>query len=432
MGFFSELWADFRNYREQRSFSPEIIDDDLLRVLLQGDTQLTESQALNIPALAGGIEFIANNVAALPIRLYRNKDGQVEEVAEDPRVQMLNGDTGDLLTGWQWKKAMVRDLILHGAAYSYIQRRGNRFEGLYYVERSQVNVIKTPDPIYKRAQIHVNGQPYRDFDFLKVTRNTKDGVTGTGIIKDNLEQLTLAYALITYQKDLIRSGGNKRGFMMAPNRLSKEAMDTLKKDYERLYSNRNAAGVVVLNNGLTFKEASLTSVELQLSELIEGCNLGICQILNISPQVLAGNAKEEEHIEAIKSSALPITDAIIAALNKDFLLESEKGVFYYAFDTKDSLKADIYKRFQAWKLAADANIMQIDEIRKEENLPPLDVNFVKLSLRDVLYDPKKDIFFVPNTGRSTKIGQPMPGDIPIEPEKVPPEGGDMDGDRDQE
>ena len=49
--------------------------------------------------------------------------------------------------------------------------------------------------------------------------------------------------------------------------------------------------------------------------------------------------------------------------------------------------------------------MQIDEIRYKENLPPLGVNFIKLGLQDVLYDPATGSVFTPNTGQVQTLGE---------------------------
>lgn len=47
--------------------------------------------------------------------------------------------------------------------------------------------------------------------------------------------------------------------------------------------------------------------------------------------------------------------------------------------------------------------MQIDEIRFRENLPPLNLDFVKLGLQDVLYYPKTQDIFIPNMNSSGNL-----------------------------
>ena len=114
----------------------------------------------------------------------------------------------------------------------------------------------------------------------------------------------------------------------------------------------------------------------------------VCNLFGLSPVLFSGSVTDEQYNNAIKTAVLPILDAMTEAYNKAMLLESEKDSLYFEIDTRTLLKGDIEKRFSAYKLAAEANIMQLDEIRKRENLPALGMNFIKLGLQDVLYNPK--------------------------------------------
>lgn len=49
--------------------------------------------------------------------------------------------------------------------------------------------------------------------------------------------------------------------------------------------------------------------------------------------------------------------------------------------------------------------MQIDEIRFEEDLPALGLNWIKLGLEDVLYDPKNNTVYTPNTNQTAEMGK---------------------------
>ena len=48
--------------------------------------------------------------------------------------------------------------------------------------------------------------------------------------------------------------------------------------------------------------------------------------------------------------------------------------------------------------------MQLDEVRKLEDLEPLGVNYVKLGLNDVLLDPKTGRIYTPNTNAMVDMG----------------------------
>jgi hypothetical protein len=70
------------------------------------------------------------------------------------------------------------------------------------------------------------------------------------------------------------------------------------------------------------------------------------------------------------------------------------------------LKADIESRYKAYEIASKNGLMQTDEIRYLENLPPLGLDFVKLGLQDVLYNPKTKEIYTPNTDKSTNMSNP--------------------------
>ena len=120
---------------------------------------------------------------------------------------------------------------------------------------------------------------------------------------------------------------------------------------------------------------------------------------------MSGKATEEDTASLAKLAAIPLMITIQCALNKDFLLEKEKGKYYWAFDTKELLKGDMKERFDAYKVALDANFMQIDEVRYAEDLEPLGLSWVKLGLQDVLYDPKTKLLYTPNTNQLNRMEQ---------------------------
>lgn len=384
----------------KRSETPEItppIDELLLKSILQNG-QINEDAAMNIPAVASCVHLISDTVSMIPIKLYKeeNIDGKNKtvEVSDDNRTSLLNDDTKDTLDGVQFKRAIVKDYLLHGNSYAYINKKRNKFQSINYVSCGSISIISNTNPIFKDYDISVQGQVFKPFEFLKILRSTKDGAVGKGIIEENKELLNVAYTTLKFEQNLVSTGGNKKGFINAKTRLSKETMTALKQAWRNLYSN-SEENVIVLNDGLTFQEASNTSVEMQLNESKKSTAEAVQNIFGIPP-----NATYEIFI---KTAIMPILTAIECALNKDFLLEKEKKSFYFAFDTKEITKGDIKTRFEAYKTALDSNLMQIDECRYYEDLEPLGLNFIKLGLQDVLYNPQTKEVYTPNTGQSTNI-----------------------------
>lgn len=377
---------------------------DILLKALIGNGEITKEQALSIPAVSSCVELISSTVASLPVFLYREEDGKVTTI-EDDRVNLINDDTGDTLDGYQFKKAWITDYLLNGTGFAYINRERNAVKSLHYVDYGQVSIKMNTDPIFKSYDILVYDRTYREFEFLKITRNTKDGVTGKGILKENNKMLSVVYNSLVFEEVLVKTGGNKKGFLKSQSRLSDDAIRVLKEAWNNLYKN-NTESVVVLNNGVEFQEASNTSVEMQLNENKKTNANEIYKMFLVPPSILDGTANDMSYNNWVKICILPILSAIQTALNKDLLLPSEKGSFYFAFDTKDLLKGDIEKRFKAYEIASKNGFMQIDEIRYLEDLEPLGLNFIKLGLQDVLYNPATKKIYTPNTNKTADMANP--------------------------
>jgi len=384
------------------------IDDMLLKALLS-DTIITKEQALNIPSVKSCINFIADTVATLPIKLYKDNNGKAEELKYDKRVKLLNDETGDTLDAFQFWRAVISDYFLGKGGYIYINRYLNNVVSLHYVDESYVSIIKNVDPIFKSYKILVNGKEYWPHEFIKILRNTKDGARGTSITEENNLILSVAYNSMIFEETLVKKGGNKKGFVKSARKLTQEAIDKLKEAWRKLYSN-NSDNIVILNDGLEFQEASNTSVEMQLNENKETNSAEICKLFNIPKNIINGTATAKEYTNAFKMGVMPVLKAIECALNRELLLESEKGSFYFAFDTKELLKGDIKERFEAYKIAIEANFMQIDEVRYMEDLPALGLDWIKLGLDSVLYNPKTKEIYTPNTNETQNMEKLKGGD----------------------
>lgn len=376
-------------------------EDGLLRALLSGEP-VTKEMALSIPSIAGAIDMIGSIVASTPIKLYRESNGETEEVPDDPRVRLLNDETGDTLTPNEFWRAMVQDYYLGKGGYAYIDKPYADYESIRYVKEECISYLQNADPIFKEYKILVQGRQYSPWNFIRILRNTRDGIRGVPITEESAKLVEVAYETLRFQLALLRRGGAKKGFLKSEKKVTQEVLDALKLGFRNLYSN-SSENTVVLNNGIDFKEASATSVEMQLKENKDSDADDISKLFHIPPEVLMGQADEKAASAMAKMAAVPLMAVIQSSLNRDFLRENEKGTYYWAFDTKELLKGSMKERYEAYKLAIDANFMQIDEVRYAEDMKPLGLTWIRLGLQDVLYDPATNTVYTPNTGQTATL-----------------------------
>ena len=367
--------------------STQVATDVLLQAILNGET-ITREQALTLPAVNGAVSLISNMIASMPVKLYKYKQGKIETVEDDSRVRLLNGDTGDTLDAFQLKHALVEDYLMGKGGYCYIRRYRNEVTGLFYVKDIFVQTIPNFKPIFKDYVILVEGEQYYKHDFIKLLRNTRDGSTGLGLTQEVSRAIETAYNTLLYQLNMVKSGGNKKGFLKSQRKLGQEEINALKNAWYNLYSN-NKENVVVLNNGLEFQESSNSAVEMQMNDSRRTLNDEINDLFHIYPN---------DFYRTFKEAIYPIIKAFTTALNRDLLLEKEKGKLYFDFDVKEILKANPKERAETYKLYKEIGLKTINEMRKEEDMNHIEgLDVINVGLGAVLYDINEHKYYTPNT-----------------------------------
>lgn len=371
--------------------STQIATDVLLQALLNQET-ITREQALTLPAVSGAVNLISNMIASMPVKLYKYKQGKVEPVEDDTRVALLNGDTGDTLDAFQLKQALVEDYLMDKGGYCYIRRNRNDVTGLFYVKPIYVQTIPNFKPIYKDYQILVLGEEHYKHEFIKLLRSTKDGATGIGLTQEVGKAIETAFNTLLYQLNMVKSGGNKKGFLKSQRKLGQDEINILKQAWNRLYAN-NKENVVVLNNGLEFQESSNNAVEMQMNDSKKTLNDEINNLFHIYPN---------DFYRTFKEAIYPIIVAFRTTLNRELLLEKEKKNYFFDFDVKEILKANPKERAETYKLYKEIGLKTINEMRKEEDMNHIDgLDVINVGLGAVLYDTVNHVYYTPNTDTVT-------------------------------
>lgn len=395
--------------REKRSTENDVIADVLngLSPLVNGKT-ISKKQAMSIPVVTKSVNWIASAIASLPIKMYRRTDKGYIEIYDDYRLPLLNNYSGNCMTANDLKRQVIIDLLLEGNGYAYISKLGNKIEKLSYIPTSKLTYTESVDNIDKIVNVWVDGKQVQDYNVFRLVNNTKNGISGVGFISDCQDLLSTILSSLQYENNSI-SSGVRRGFLKSKSKLDKDKMDELKQAWKRLTS-PSQSDVLVLNAGIEFEDASNTATESQLSQ---NKTINMHQILAYFglPTNFFEGANSDAYLTAVRIAVIPVVKQLVNALNNYLLLESEKQDLKFDIDTSEILRINANERYNAYQTGLNSGILTIDEVRRMENLPVLDMQYLKLGLGDVLYNIKDGKIFVPNTGA---IVDPNNNDVEIE------------------
>ena len=359
---------------------------------------ITRDQAIGLPSVYANVELISNVISNLEVKLYKELEGSVEEVRGDKRIDLLNDAPNDLMSGDELKKAMVRDYLLDGACYVYMCGQGYSKDrwSLHYIPTTDISLLYSPDIIFKTVTVCIQGQNFNPDNFIICTKNTMDGVKGKGIVVECNNILKQALDNMNYTTQTMGNGGVKRGVLQSTRRLTAEAIGELKKAWKRLYEQNNDC--IVLNEGITYHELQQTGAEMQMIESKNAIDADICKLFNVPVNMFDSSIPQDVWDAFVKLAIMPIINKLEKAINRALLTTEEQGEYYFAFDTKQLNKGDIEKRFKAYEIALKNGFMTPSEVRFEEDLNEIEsLNFVKMSLGDVLMHIESGEIYTPNT-----------------------------------
>lgn len=369
------------------------VENNLLKAIF-GVTQVDKQTALAIPQVSDCVDFIAGIIAGLPVRLTKEINGVIQPVNDDGRVKMLNGDTGDTLDAYQMKKAMLVDYFMGKGGFAYIDRVGNTFTGLHYIDESQLSVNKNSDPIFKAGYYTVveNVDRLYPYQLVKVLRNTKDGFAGQSIVREVAKALETAYNSISTQNKIFKRDGMKKGFLEAEAVITKDAADKLKQDWSGLYNGGD--NTILLNKGLKFTPANMSVAEMQLIEARRLLDEEIRNIFHIKDNLN----------DTFNCALKPVIKQLETALNRDLLLESEKLHFRFYLDTSDVFTATEKDRYETYNAAIKGGYMSINEVREKEHLNKIKgLDLYNLGLSSALFNPKDQQIIIPNMAQTVGV-----------------------------
>lgn len=376
-------------------------DDEVLADFISGLSPLsgkvvTKKEALSIPVVAQSVNWIASVISALPIKMYKKTEKGFIEVYDDYRLPLLNEYSGNCMTANDLKRQIISDLLLDGNGYAYISKRGNKITKLSYVPTTKLTYTESVNSIDKIINVWVDGKPVQDYNVFRLVNNTKNGISGVGFVSDCQDLLGTILSSLQYEHTSI-SSGVRRGFLKSKTKLDSEKLTELKQAWRKLTS-PTQSDVLVLNAGIEFEDASSTATESQLSQ---NKTINIQQVLSYFglPTNFLDGANSDSYLTAVRIAVLPIVSQLETALNNYLLLESEKGILKFAIDTNEVVRLNANERYDAYQKGLSSGILTIDEVRRMEALPVLDMQYLKLGLGDVLYNVNDGKIFVPNTGQ---------------------------------
>ena len=329
--------------------------------------------ALSLTRVKKCIDLIAQNVASLPIDVYK-----VNKIQKQSALAKLLSKPNSYQTSFEFKDLFMRDVLTHGDGFIYIEHnKSGAAIGLHILPALNVQVKALPNYRigYTYTRQGSDRLPSKTFNYttdeiIHLKSSPMSGsLTGTSPIIQCKDSIGESLANRACSSNLF-ANGLAASFVLETDMVFKDnnAITRLKKDIEDRYSSTaNKGGTMVLENGLKLRKVDASSVDSELLATRQAGNNDIAEMFNIPLGMFADKPDALALRQFYNITLKPWLKAIEELFNSKLIFGSDS---YVAFDSSELLKASPAERFEAYGKAIGSGVYSINEARAKEGLEP--------------------------------------------------------------
>jgi HK97 family phage portal protein len=348
-----------------------------IEVLNQAGTVVNPETVFKVNAIFSAVSLISDTISTLPVDSYIRRDGA--RFAFRPRpawVQQPDIDT----TKEAFYGSLIVSLLLDGNGFVRVFRDGaGRVINMTVLNPAKVEIRK--NKVGEVVYVYEGeGKPLNKNEMIHIPDVVRPGeirgISRVTALKDNFG---LALALESYAARFFGQGATTQGLIEFPGNLTPEQAKQLVDGFDARHRGfRKAHKTGVLSGGAKYVN---TSVENDKAQFIDSRRMAVedvARAFNIPPHLLGlpgtntYSSVEQNNIAFVTHTLRPIVQKLESAFTPLMANEPGGSTAFIKFTLDGLLRGDANSRFTAYSTGLQAGYLTINDIRRLEDLPPVD------------------------------------------------------------
>ena len=340
--------------------------------------------AMTIATVFHCVRILANNIAQLPLRVYRrDSQGRREEATNHPAWKLLMGSPNSLMGPFIWKQTVFSSALLRGNTYCQIEFAGDGWpEALWPLHTAAMNArLERRRPIYDYS-----AQPEDKIKSGKIEAGrihhlrsmANDGFLGRSVVRQAMNTLALSMATEEFGSRFFGEGAQPGVALSHPNTLSPEAMERLRKSWDNRHAGlRGAHKTAILEEGMTVERIGIPPEEAQFLGTRSFQTLEICRWFSVPPHMAYDLERatfsniEHQSMAFVQDSLMPwIVNHEEQLLCDVIEREGYESNVWAEYDVGQRLRGDKLTRTRSYQIEMMYGLTSPNEARAKENRPP--------------------------------------------------------------
>ena len=364
-----------------------------------------ESNAMQVSAIYACVALIGGAVSSIPLEFYRRDAAGHREKFTPDLWYLFNEQpfpAWKAATAWEYS---MQSLLLRGDSFWRIHRASRLsptitgFEPLHpatvYVWRSgdRLRYRVTPQPSQLmqptagHQMVEMSGAippiELDQDDILHVPGPGFNGLRGLSQVTSSLMQSgNTAKAADKFTSAFFANSARPDFVLESDAKMDAQQISQLRDQWEQLYAGATKAWKpAVLTGGLKVKPVTLSSHDAQLLETRKFTVEEICRVFGVPPHMIGHMDKSTAWGSGIEQMALGFSKFTLQRHLRKIEQEVNRKVFrtaarFCAFDVSGLERGDFKTRMEGYRVAlgraGEPAWLTVNEVRKMENLPPVD------------------------------------------------------------
>lgn len=330
------------------------------------------------------ISLLSGTIASLPITLYReNSKGIPEKYTQHSLYNVLKIDPNADQTAFDFWHFLSSSLEMRGNAYARITRNSiNQIVALTPINPACISVEREADGALKYRWSE-NGKYYDGSDdvIFHIRGFGGDPLGGLSPLTIGRNVFGVALAADATAGDMFKNGLKPTGVLNFNTWLTSEQREIAKRELADKIGLGNGGKPLILEGGTSWQNITLSPEDAQMLQSRAFSVEEICRMFGVPPHMVGhtekttswGSGLEQQTLAFLQFTLRERLKRIEQAINKQLLTREERqnGV-YVSFNLESLLRADSQGRAKFYQVMTLIGAMTINEVRRLENLPPVD------------------------------------------------------------
>jgi HK97 family phage portal protein len=348
-----------------------------------GET-LSDRTVIGLPAVWACVNLLAGTVASLPLMVYRTDAKGERSVARDHALYRLLHDSPNFdQTAVDFWEFIATSLELWGNAYARVERSAGKVVNLLPVNPAFVVPRRLANGTIEYRWSHA-GRHHVETDktMLHIRGFGGDPLGGMSTLHFGVQAFGLARAAQAAAGSTFRNGMRPSVQLAFKEFLTDEQFELVNdRLIEQYIGAMNAGRPYIAEGGAEIKALSINPVDAQLLEILGLSVEQICMVFQVPPVMIGHTSKTSSWPSSTEQQGLILQKftlrrrlkRIEQALEKQLLTPVDRAAgITIEFNIEGLLRADSAGRATFYQRMTAIGAMTINEVRKRENLSPVD------------------------------------------------------------